>query len=77
MVALRTPVLTRCCCAASSALLGIKAIKLYAWEDAYVKRIGELRDKELVQIRRTQMLSALNTAVFVVSVDRASCSEPA
>ena len=47
---------------------GIKAIKLYAWEDPYVQRIGELREQELKQIRRTQLLTALNTAVFMVCV---------
>ncbi len=46
---------------------GIKAIKLYAWESAYVSRIGQLREMELHQIRRTQLLSALNTAVFQVA----------
>lgn len=45
---------------------GIKAIKLYAWEDPYVERIGELRERELKQIRKTQLLTALNTAVFMV-----------
>ena len=45
---------------------GIKAIKLYAWEDAYVERISALRELELKQIRRTQLLTALNTAVFMV-----------
>ncbi|GAX75363.1 hypothetical protein CEUSTIGMA_g2807.t1 [Chlamydomonas eustigma] len=44
---------------------GIKAIKLYAWEEAYVDRIGELRELELKQIRKTQMLTALNTALFM------------
>jgi hypothetical protein len=47
---------------------GIKAIKLYAWEEAYVDRIGELRELELKQIRKTQMLTALNTALFMVRV---------
>lgn len=46
------------CCA------GIKAIKLYAWEDAYVSRISALRDTELRHIRSTQLLSLLNTALY-------------
>lgn len=44
---------------------GIKAIKMYAWEDAYSERISDLREKELRQVRRTQLLSSLNSAVFM------------
>lgn len=32
---------------------GIKAIKLYAWEQPYTDRINALRAEELVEIRRT------------------------
>lgn len=35
-------------------ITGIKAIKLYAWEDAYSEKISGLREKELAQIRKTQ-----------------------
>jgi len=46
-------------------ITGIKAIKLYAWEEAYVQRISELRDMELKQIRKSALLSGLNMMVFV------------
>ena len=54
-------------------ITGIKAIKLYAWEDPYVERIGELRERELQQIKRTQLLTALNTAVFMVRTVAKTC----
>jgi hypothetical protein len=37
--------------------LGVKAIKLYAWEGPYRERIQELRAAELRAIRTTQILS--------------------
>ncbi|MEW5309623.1 MAG: hypothetical protein WDW38_001500 [Sanguina aurantia] len=49
----------------SEIITGIRAIKLYAWEVPYVNRVTTLREKELVQIYRTQLMSSLNTAVFM------------
>ena len=40
---------------ASEIITGIKAIKLYAWEEPYVRRISELRERELKQIKFTQV----------------------
>lgn len=45
----------------------MKAIKLYAWEDAYVKKITQLRTAELRQIMRTGLLSAGNRVFFSIS----------
>lgn len=49
---------------ASEIVTGIKAIKLYAWEEPYVQRISELRDRELRAIRKTQTLSLVNTVAY-------------
>jgi hypothetical protein len=57
------PCLTLCwwladaCCGAVS---GIKAIKLYAWEEPYLARITQLRERELQAIKRTQMLAMVS-----------------
>ncbi|GBF89551.1 canalicular multispecific organic anion transporter [Raphidocelis subcapitata] len=45
-------------------ITGIKAIKLYAWEEPYSERIGALREAELRAIRRTQLLGMINMSVF-------------
>ncbi|KIY92311.1 hypothetical protein MNEG_15652 [Monoraphidium neglectum] len=45
-------------------ITGIKAIKLYAWEEPYMERISALREEELRHIRRTQLLSMVNMTVF-------------
>ncbi len=37
-------------------ITGIKAIKLYAWEEPYARRIHALRETELAAVRRTQLL---------------------
>lgn len=50
--------------ACTEIILGIKAIKLYAWEDAYKQRILDLRAKELKEIRLSSLLSTLNNMVF-------------
>lgn len=52
-------------CSCWTMLAGIKAIKLYAWETAYVERISKLRDLELAQIRYTQLLGMFNSALFL------------
>eukprot|EP00884_Botryococcus_braunii_P012469 jgi/Botrbrau1/21222/Bobra.39_2s0023.1 len=44
---------------------GIRAIKLYAWEEPYQQRILALRDAELSQIRRAALLSAANSILFL------------
>lgn len=38
-------------------ITGIKAIKLYAWEEAYVDRITSLRVSELEEIRTSALVS--------------------
>lgn len=43
--------------------IGIKAIKLYAWEQPYTDRINALRAEELVEIRRTGVLTAWYTFI--------------
>ncbi|KAF5828549.1 hypothetical protein DUNSADRAFT_17458 [Dunaliella salina] len=45
---------------ASEIITGIKAIKLYAWEEAYMDRVKELRETELRHIRHTQLLAMFN-----------------
>lgn len=44
---------------------GIKAIKLYAWEEPYVERITALRRDELRATRLAAFLSTINSMVFV------------
>ncbi len=44
-------------------VLGIRAIKLYAWETPYVARIMELRDAELLKVRQLAVLGIANTAI--------------
>eukprot|EP00216_Chloropicon_sp_CCMP2111_P001940 CAMPEP_0198246788 /NCGR_PEP_ID=MMETSP1446-20131203/46149_1 /TAXON_ID=1461542 ORGANISM="Unidentified sp, Strain CCMP2111" /NCGR_SAMPLE_ID=MMETSP1446 /ASSEMBLY_ACC=CAM_ASM_001112 /LENGTH=1394 /DNA_ID=CAMNT_0043931111 /DNA_START=581 /DNA_END=4768 /DNA_ORIENTATION=+ len=43
---------------------GIKAVKLYAWETAYVKKIRHAREQELRLVRRVAYLSIGNQIVF-------------
>lgn len=47
---------------------GIKAIKLYAWEEPYLSRISDLRETELRAIRRTQLLSMVRRQLFCVGL---------
>ena len=43
---------------------GIKAIKLYAWEEPYVEKIKVLREKELRFIRTAAFWGILNSIIF-------------
>lgn len=54
-------------------LTGIKAIKLYAWEEAYMERVKELRETELRHIRHTQLLSLVNMGACFGCVASVSC----
>ena len=45
-------------------LNGIKVLKLYAWEIAFMRRIDEIRQKELKCIRKKAVISALSTATW-------------
>lgn len=48
----------------SEVITGIKAIKLYAWEDPYVAKITGLRESELAMIRKTALFNIVNTTMF-------------
>lgn len=45
-------------------LNGIKVIKLYAWEKAFIRRINDVRDQELQCIRKKAVLNAISSAVW-------------
>ena len=45
-------------------LAGIKAIKLYAWEQPYIDRINQLREAELRMIRKAAFYQIFNTMMF-------------
>ncbi|CAJ0933999.1 unnamed protein product, partial [Mesorhabditis belari] len=47
---------------------GIKLIKLYAWEEAFEERIGELRAQEVTMIKRVNIISQINLAVIEASI---------
>eukprot|EP00889_Picochlorum_renovo_P004424 jgi/Picre1/31454/NNA_006806.t1 len=50
---------------ASEVIIGIKAIKLYAWEEAYCERIQELRRKELGAIRTAALVGLWNNILWL------------
>jgi ABC-type multidrug transport system fused ATPase/permease subunit len=43
---------------------GVKAIKLYAWEEPYMKRLREVRRDERLAIRKAQLIGTINTVTF-------------
>jgi hypothetical protein len=45
-------------------LNGIKVLKLYAWEKAFIRRVDEIRDKELKCIRQKAIVSSISTATW-------------
>lgn len=54
-------------------LSGIKVLKLYAWETSFMRRIDNLRNKELESLRKQAWLSgfmvfAFTSAPFLVSL---------
>lgn len=49
----------------SEVITGIKAIKLYAWEDAYEERIIDLRTKELQAIRMASLVGLWNNILWL------------
>ena len=44
--------------------VGIKAIKLYAWEQPYIDRVNQLREAELKMIRKAAFYQIFNTMMF-------------
>ena len=45
-------------------LNGIKVLKLYAWEMAFIRRLNEVREKELLCIRKKAIVSSFSTAIW-------------
>lgn len=46
-------------------ITGIKAIKLYAWEEPYRERIMALRAKELAEIRKAALIGTWNNMLWI------------
>ena len=56
----------------SEILSGIRVLKLYAWEDSFERKIGEIRDAEVYVLRKAAFLNAATAvcwfcAPFMVS----------
>ena len=45
-------------------LNGIKVLKLYAWEVAFIRRINDIREQELKCIRQKAIISAVSSAIW-------------
>ncbi|CAM4856859.1 unnamed protein product [Rotaria socialis] len=45
-------------------LNGIKVLKLYAWEQAFIRRINDVREKELKCLRQKAFLNAVSSAIW-------------
>nr|XP_057912072.1 multidrug resistance-associated protein 1-like [Doryrhamphus excisus] len=45
-------------------LSGVKIVKFYAWEDAFLRRVGALRDGELDTLKKSQVLYSVSLASF-------------
>ncbi|XP_029433018.1 multidrug resistance-associated protein 1-like isoform X2 [Rhinatrema bivittatum] len=49
-------------------LQGIKVLKLYAWENAFMTKIRDIRDRELKSIKMSALLIAAAVAVFMTVI---------
>ncbi|KAI1287408.1 ATP-binding cassette sub-family C member 4 [Halotydeus destructor] len=45
---------------------GMRVIKMYSWEEAFAKIIGEMRKSEVRSVRRACMMKAVNLSLFFV-----------
>ncbi|XP_070780875.1 multidrug resistance-associated protein 1-like [Enoplosus armatus] len=45
-------------------LSGVKILKFYAWEEAFLRRVGILRDGELNALKKSQILHSISLASF-------------
>ncbi|XP_077442271.1 multidrug resistance-associated protein 1-like isoform X10 [Vanacampus margaritifer] len=43
---------------------GVKILKFYGWEDAFLRRVGVLRDGELAALKKSQVLYSVSLASF-------------
>ncbi|KAF9573820.1 Multidrug resistance-associated protein 1 [Mortierella alpina] len=48
-------------------LAGIKVVKIYGWESAFLERIKNLRDKELAALRTIGIVQAFMSIIFISS----------
>ncbi|XP_077593671.1 multidrug resistance-associated protein 1-like [Stigmatopora nigra] len=48
----------------SEIVSGVKILKFYAWEEAFLRRVGVLRDGELDALKRSQVLYSVSLASF-------------
>nr|KAG5700435.1 hypothetical protein BaRGS_010348 [Batillaria attramentaria] len=48
-------------------LSGMKVLKLYAWESSFEQKVTDIRDKELVVLRKSAYLNAFSTFTWTVA----------
>eukprot|EP00698_Gefionella_okellyi_P004133 TRINITY_DN13869_c0_g1_i1.p1 TRINITY_DN13869_c0_g1~~TRINITY_DN13869_c0_g1_i1.p1 ORF type:complete len:1343 (-),score=367.63 TRINITY_DN13869_c0_g1_i1:24-4052(-) len=48
-------------------LLGIKSIKLYAWEESFIGKLSAIREKELALVKKNQILQSFSGLLFVLT----------
>ena len=48
-------------------LSGIKILKLYAWEEAFKKKIDDIRNKEIKHLRKITYLNAVGVLLWSCS----------
>ena len=49
-------------------LNGIRVLKLYAWEMAFIRSIRSIRDKELGYIRKKAIVSAISNILWTFAL---------
>ena len=53
---------------------GLQAIKLYAWEEPYIRRVSELRHAELVMIRKAALIQVRQPKADPFLLQQSGCS---
>ncbi|XP_027205501.2 ATP-binding cassette subfamily C member 4-like [Dermatophagoides pteronyssinus] len=51
----------------SEIIKGMRVIKMYAWEDHFLRLVSEARRRELIQIRNATFLRAMNISISLVA----------
>jgi hypothetical protein len=52
---------------ANEVFSSVRLLKMYGWEDSFRERVNEIRERELRQLRKYQILNVINGALAQTS----------
>ncbi|KNC70715.1 hypothetical protein SARC_16756, partial [Sphaeroforma arctica JP610] len=58
----------------SEVLMGVRVMKMYAWEESFARVVQSLRSQEMIHVRKAAVMRGFNYAMFFASPSIITCA---